>query len=483
MNATIPGYPEGISVVRNSQEMSLPRCLLISSAFPPSSVVGALRWEKLAGYLHDAGFALDVVTTGVDETESLDLTRLDGLPRSTRVFGVARVPSMLLRLLNAVHITWARLRVGEEQANPRDSTRRDAAVQSTLVRTTELERYPRTLQEWQRAYRGRLAREQESAWTGAAQRAASVLSKTTRYHAVFSSGPPNLCHQAAAIVAHQSCRPFIMDMRDPWGTAVAVVADSASALEIRFARRTEAKCVRTAAAVVVNTGLARELLIRRYPGIASRCCVVMNGTDGDAPMELGARDRFTIVFAGSIYFDRNPRMVFRAAAQVIDRMALTPADFGFNFIGSASSYGGITTKQIAEEEGIGEYVETTPFIPRGELLKTLASASVLLSLPQDVETSIPAKIFEYMSFPAWLLVIAAQGSATAQLLVGTDADVVEPSDVSAMTDRIARRVQEFRAGVTARPVGASGQFGRAEQARVLIGVLRGISPADPAANG
>ena len=274
-----------------------------------------------------------------------------------------------------------------------------------------------------------------------------------------------------------------MDMRDPWGTAVAVLTESASGFEMRFARRTEAKCVRGAAAVVVNTTLARELLIHRYPRIASRCSVVMNGTDSDAPVELGERDRFTIVFAGSIYFDRNPRMVFRAAAQVIQRMALTPVEFGFTFIGSASAYGGITTKQIAEEEGIAEYVETTPFIPRGELLKKLASASVLLSLPQDVETSIPAKIFEYMSFPAWLLVIAAQGSATAQLLDGTDADVVEPSDVSAMTDRIARRVQEFREGVTARPVGASGQFGRAEQARVLIDVLRGISPGGQAPKG
>ena len=94
-------------------------------------------------------------------------------------------------------------------------------------------------------------------------------------------------------------------------------------------------------------------------------------------------------FADSIYLDRNPRLVFRPAARVINELELTPREFGFTLSGSVDAYGGSTTIAIGAEEGI-------------------------------------------MAFPSWLLVLATYVSATARLLEGSDADVVEPTASAAL---------------------------------------------------
>ena len=49
-------------------------------------------------------------------------------------------------------------------------------------------------------------------------------------------------------------------------------------------------------------------------------------------------------------------------------------------------------------------------------------------------------------FDAWLLVLAEHDSATAELLRGTGADVVDPDDEAAMVRVLRARFDEFRAG-------------------------------------
>ncbi len=474
-------------LLRDGQAQGMRRILLIAAAFPPSSAVGGLRWEKFSRYLHDSGFALDVITMHPDEAESVDLSRLNDLPSSMRVYGVRSARTFPLTASAALHGARARaLRPVRKSSSTsvkappvpaRARSGGDANGIAGIIRTATMPALPRNREEWGRAYRGWLSRQQENAWTSAAARVALTLGERESFAAVISSGPPNQSHLVAAKVADRIKRPFLMDMRDPWGTAVAIPTEHASPFEVRYARRNESFCVERAAGVLVNTPLAKDLLLAAHPGVAHRCHVVMNGLDGDVASGLAEHGRFVIVFAGSIYLDRNPRLVFRAAARVIKELELKPTEFGFELIGSVEAFGGLTTSAIAIEEGISEFVTLQSFIPRVQLLERLRSATMLLSLPQDVETSIPAKIFEYMAFPAWLLVLAAPDSATAQLLEGTDADVVAPSDVEAISHRIKQRVLEFRRGETPRPVGANERFGRRAQARVLLSVLETVITA------
>ena len=88
---------------------------------------------------------------------------------------------------------------------------------------------------------------------------------------------------------------------------------------------------------------------------------------------------------------------------------------------------------------------------------------------------IPAKTFEYMRFDAWLLTLTEPGSATAQLLQGTDADLVGPSDVAAIAAAIRTRYEMHRQGIAPVRVARDDRFSRAKQAEILLDAIERVS--------
>jgi glycosyltransferase involved in cell wall biosynthesis len=164
-----------------------------------------------------------------------------------------------------------------------------------------------------------------------------------------------------------------------------------------------------------------------------------------------------------IYLGRNPRSLFRAAARVARETGAKPEDFGVEFLGDESC-DGIPLTTIAAEEGLGPYFRSFPFRPRREAMSFLAQASVLVSLPLRTIMTLPAKLFEYIRFNAWLLVLADSGSATAELLADTGADVVRPDDVDEIARALRVRYDEFRRGIRPSAINHDGRFDRATQA-------------------
>ena len=121
----------------------------------------------------------------------------------------------------------------------------------------------------------------------------------------------------------------------------------------------ERRVVDCAALVVMNTTPACVAMQHRYHDAAERTIAVPNGFDSDAvarsdtPAPVASdRHKFVIAYAGTIYLDRDPSPLFRAAARVIDDLALKPSDFGIEFMGDAQSYNGVTVESLARDAGI-----------------------------------------------------------------------------------------------------------------------------------
>jgi hypothetical protein len=99
---------------------------------------------------------------------------------------------------------------------------------------------------------------------------------------------------------------------------------------------------------------------------------------------------------------------------------------------------------------------------------------MLLNLPQDSDLCVPAKIFEYVRFDSWLLVLANAASATAETLRGTTADIVDPQDVERMASIIEARYTQHARGERPIAVGRDGRFDRRYQAQILLDHLEAI---------
>jgi glycosyltransferase involved in cell wall biosynthesis len=456
-------YESPVSAVADA-----PRILLISHAFPPDPEVGGLRWQRMARFLGEQGWTFDVLTRDFRQSSRLDHVRLEELPPGTRVFCVPAGPPLVVRFQRAILMAWRRARTPRGQPGTGDP---DGEAGERIERL----RKPRALT---RAYFAFVVFMREAKWAGAVARVGSRLISQGTYRAIISSGPPHMAHEGARRIARSSGLPYIVDMRDPWSLVQRVVEQIESPLWYVLARRYERRAVRNAALVVMNTERSRDAMRAAYPAHSSKIEVIRNGCD-EEPLPVSLRGtRFSIRFAGSIYIDRDPRLVFRAAAGVIARLGLQPDQFAIEFIGDVDRYAGTPTMQIAREEGVERYVTLGGLLTRQAALEFLAGASVLLSLPQDSDFAIPAKIYEYLRFDAWMLVLAHKHSATAQLLRDVEADVFEPADVEGIARAIQRRYEQFTRGELPQAAGSSGRFDRRVQAEKLIRLIDGIVKRD-----
>ena len=461
------------------------RLLLVSPHFPPSGEVGALRWQKMARHVAERGWGLDVVTFHPDEIAAPDWRRLDELPPGTRLYGVHAPAVPLARLIEGA---WERIRSIRSRVLTSDTARpglvddpgaprRPDTIGRREIRwmATELRSYVRAYNAWHMyAELKRLAR------------TTFVLARDVLdvdvHDAIISSGPPHAAHETARLLSRRTGVPFVMDMRDLWSLAQRCSEAIASPLLFRLGGRYERRAVDQASLIILNTEVAREAMARAYPEATGRMIAVMNGYDDD-PLPVADRgDRFVVAYAGTIYLDRDPSGLFRAARRVIERLRLTPEQFGIEFIGPDWS---VPFTELADAAGVGSYVRVGPARPRAEALEFLAGAAMLVILPQDTDLAIPAKVFEYVRFDAWVLALAERGSATELVLRDTAADVVTSTDIDAIAAVLTRRYREYAAGVRPRAIAADVRLSRAFQGRRLLDALEGCvrplgvrSPAD-----
>lgn len=468
------------------------RLLLVSWNFPPALTAGSLRWQKMAHIAAERGWAFDVVTVDPARHGQRDPLSLEQLAPGTRVFTVD-APSLLMARVE--HAAWRVFRsvralrtvVRKDGASPAGASTSDGAASGAKppsrpgsFKSESVRWLPREPRDVLRAYFAWQFTAQEEAWAEAAAKLAMGLVRDNAYEAVITSGPPHMSHVAGYLVSRETGLGHVMDMRDPWSLSERLLEPFASRLWLALADRAERRVINNATLVVANTEAARRGLAQRYPHLTDRMITVMNGYDGAAPPRV-ATARFTATYAGSIYLDRDPSPLFRAAARTIAELGLGPDDFALEFIGEVASYDGVSLETLAERAGVGAFVHRHAPLPRRELAARLVSAAMLVSLPQDSTMAIPSKVFEYMPYAAWLLALADRGTATELLLRDTAADVVSPDDEDGLARVLTQRVREHRAGVVPPPV-ARASFSRRAQTEQFLDALDriqvGARPAD-----
>jgi glycosyltransferase involved in cell wall biosynthesis len=459
------------------------RLLLISYHFPPAQTAGALRWEKFSQYAAERGWAIDVVALHPSGLPKPDTSRLATLPAGIRVYGIPDPMLWVERVEQSVWRGYRRLRQVTEAASINGSQATAGAAVFVGARPASrcfslgraeiqwaLKDLPSGMRRGYYAWRDYT---RQSRWAQAAATVCLGVSGPQTHAAVISCGPPHMAHEAGRRVAVARGLPLVMDLRDPWSLVQRLPEAVASPIGLALADRYERRTMARAALVVANTEPLRLGLQAKYPEARSRIITVMNGYDQDPVPRSRHGRRFTIAYAGTIYLDRDPRILFRAAARVVHELALGPADFRIELMGDVESFEGVPTQVIAREEGLDGFVETRPSGPRREATEFLSGASMLLCLPQDSDMSIPSKMFEYMQYDAWVLALAERQSATERLLRGSDADVVAPRDVERLAAVLRKRYLQYSRGGRPTRLATDPQYSRREQARQLFDAIEG----------
>jgi glycosyltransferase involved in cell wall biosynthesis len=458
------------------------RLLLVSYHFPPAETAGALRWQQLSHHALRRGFALDVITRAPARLDAVQ-SQLDRLPEGIRVFGIPDDRLWIERLEERTACYRQRVRdrfaARREAASPPAGVAQDASRKSSSFGSREVAFDPRSRESWVGLYGAAVIMTRERAWARRAYAVGRSLLGEGTHRLIVSCGPPHWAnHEAGRRLARAGALPLVIDLRDPWSLVERLPDSIASPLWLRASARDEARVMCAASLVVMNTEPARDAMRERYPEYTDRIIAVRNGVDDDPlPSAESAGDaatRCVVAYAGTVYLDRNPRNLFRAAARVVRELALTPERFGVAFMGETDP---AWIEAIAAEEGITAFVEVRPAGSRAAAAAFLADASVLLNLPQDSHLAVPSKIYEYMRYEAAILALAAPGSATEALLRGADADVVDPNDVDGIAAALERRVREHQQGRRPRALASSERFSRRVQADRLFDAIEDVIAA------
>jgi hypothetical protein len=463
---------------KSSDGVERQRLLLLTHYFPPSEAIGALRWHRFVAIFAEHGWNMDVLTV---RAENASAAALDELPAGTRVWVLDPPEVPLLSFERAFYGLFRRLRphaaAATAAAEPRGATA-PATARPEVLRREDAGWRLSTLRGWVRLWFTARDLFVSRAWVRRVTAAAEAIAEPGVHRAVITSGPPHQWHDAGRRVASHARVPLVIDLRDPWSTADMVHEYFATPAWLRVTGRQERRAVDAAALIVANTDALRAVMAQRFPDAASRMITVMNGYD-DEPLPRVERARtFTIGYAGSIYHGRDPRPLFAGAARVVRERGLEPGDLQLRFIGD-THYAGVPLTTLAEEAGIPDHVHVGGRVSRGTAQRFMASCRMLVSIPWDDRLTIPAKLFEYVRYEAWLLVFAQPGSATARLMQGHDADVITPGDVTAVAQAIGRRYDCFREGGWPAPLSTDSRLSRRAQAAALLGALHPFRPVGP----
>jgi len=474
LRGTTVGAPAPSFVARPGGVERTARLLLVSWHFPPDSAVGGLRWQKFARHAAERGWGVDVIMRDPRGLPGADPERLADLPPGTRIWFVPSSPLRFERWIEGA-VRWARSIMPRRSPAAPIPAAAGPRPRSRDSRTRDEIGFPRSWRDLARAYFSAVEQLRGARWAADAVRVGEQIVEQGVHRASVSSGPPHFVHAAARRIARDAGVPFVMDLRDPWSLVQRIPECFASPVTMLLSERHEQRAVREAALVVTNTESAADAMRSAHAGAASRIIAVPNGFDEDIVPSSRPSGTFTLAYAGTIYLDRDPRPLFHAAASVIRRFALTPADFRIEFMGEVSVFDGVPIEQIAGEEGIAQFVAIRAAGPRSEALEFLAAASMLVILPQDSDYAIPAKLFEYMRFDAWLLVLADPASATSRLLDGVEADVLSPDDAAAIERAIERRWGQHARGERPRSLTHHQHLSRRARAETLFRAIERLS--------
>ncbi|NLX12123.1 MAG: glycosyltransferase family 4 protein [Phycisphaerales bacterium] len=378
---------------------------MISYPFPPVGGSPVQRPAKLARYLPDGGWSVEVLTAGHRRFDSFDETLLSDIPADVRVHRVPGYEPACLadNIASLMKPLWGS-----------GHNRLDDAAWSIPWLTDRL--YWRLVRLTNRLGRGN----GEEAWVRPAVQAALNRHRQQPFDVVISTGPPHFVHRVARQIAARTGLPWVADLRDP------LVSDfdrsPANQRRLDTMRRLEREIMAHAAQIVATSPSLSEDLRQRYPRRANAIETITNGFDReDVAALLDPEGRpatkeppCTFVAMGSFYGRREIARLVHPLQRVLDRQPSWNGRIRLIIAGS------IDAEQRRYWAGrIPEWLTFTGYLDHAAALRLAASSTCNVVVVPDCRhghMSIPAKTYELLALPTHLLALVPPGSDTERIV-------------------------------------------------------------------
>jgi glycosyltransferase involved in cell wall biosynthesis len=381
------------------------RVLIIAYYFPPLGLSGVQRTLKFAKYLPAHGWEPTVLTVeerGYFAKDKDMLRELEGLPVT-----IIRTPS-----LDPLHFFRKKGLVNMPSA----------LSWNILAKLSQSVFIP----------------DNKIGWKRHAVEAAMAHIKEHPVDAIFATAPPYTDFLIGLEIKRRTGLPLIVDYRDAWLENPQHFY--LTPLHKAMHHRLEQRVLRHADQIISINRPIKERIVKANDFLSHNDVTIISQGYDQADFEGVQRQRnpdgrLRILYAGSFYYNRNPRAFFTALRQLTESEPVIARAIDVHFVGSNRD----VDEALLREFNLEHTVTLHGYLPHRDTIQHLIDADVLLLVighgkGEDMMST--GKLYEYLGARKPILACVPEGAARQVLIKGGAAFIADPDDADAIAARI-----------------------------------------------
>lgn len=245
------------------------------------------------------------------------------------------------------------------------------------------------------------------------------LSKYIQEHqieTVITTGPPHSLHLIGMELKNRHKINWITDFRDPWTTIGYHDKLQLSNWAAKKHKQLEKQVLNSCDQIIVTSPTTKK----EFEALTSKpILVITNGYDVEPISQKPLDEKFTLAHIGSFLSERNPRVLWKALAELAKENKAFSEKLELKLIGAVSD----SVLETIKEFRLDAFVNHLGYVSHEVALQEQRCSQVLLLIEIDSEQTnciIPGKLFEYMVSERPILAIGPEKADFASIIKETN---------------------------------------------------------------
>ncbi|MEO5907483.1 MAG: glycosyltransferase [Saprospiraceae bacterium] len=399
------------------------RALFITYYWPPAGGIGVLRCLKIIKYIREFGWEPVIYTASDAQYPSFDYTNEKDIPAGVEVLKRPIIePFIFYKLIT-----------GRKKNTPLPNVFNTSEVETGIIHEFSV---------WVRS--NFFIPDARALWIKPSVKFLLQYLQSNPVDVIFTDGPPHTNTMIGYYISEKTGIPWLADFQDPWTQVDYYKLLKLTKRADKKHHHLEKLVLKKADKITIVSQNWKEELEKIG---AKNVDVIPWGYD-DADFEnlppIEKSNKLLVTHLGQMGSDRNPKLLFKAIAQLAGENQAFRKSIDIRLIGVVDK----SVRDAIQEYEVGEYVNVQSQINRKESLMIMKQSQILLLLLNEAENAkgrIPGKLFEYMRSRRPILAFGPEDSDVEKILEETNAGIlIQYEDFPVILETLNVLFEKFR---------------------------------------